>query len=118
MLSRLSVAMLLACAVMAGASDAQVARSPSTRIDWPAFLGRHDLVWKRPPARWGESAFIGNGRIGATIDLQDGLLGWTINRTDFVHGQSRFPMGRVVANTAGAVTGGNARLVLWDAEAS
>jgi alpha-L-fucosidase 2 len=87
-------------------------------IDWPSFLARHDLVWTRLPARWGESAFIGNGRLGATIDARDSAFGWTINRTDVVHDQSRFPIGRVVLKTAGAVTSGTARLTLWDAEAS
>jgi alpha-L-fucosidase 2 len=50
--------------------------------------------------------------------VQDGVLGWTINRTDFVHDQSRFPMGRVVLKTAGTAKGGTARLTLWDAEAT
>ena len=75
-------------------------------------------MWKRLPQGWGESAFVGNGRIGATIDVQEGALGWTINRTDVVHQQSRFPVGRVLLKTAGAVRGGTARLTLWDAEAS
>jgi alpha-L-fucosidase 2 len=92
--------------------------SPPVHVDWAAFLARHDLVWDRVPARWGESAFIGNGRLGATIDAQGGVLGWTINRTDFVHDQSRYPIGRVLVKTAGTVQGGTARLVLWDAEAS
>src|SRR2546430_9478334 len=70
--------------------------APVARVDWPVFLARHDLVWDRLPTRWGESAFIGNGRLGATIDAPGGVLGWTINRTDFVHDQSRFPIGRVV----------------------
>src|SRR6266545_3910944 len=91
---------------------------PATAVDWPTFLARHDLVWDRLPARWGESAFIGNGRLGATIDARDSAFGWTINRTDVVHDQSRFPIGRVVLKTAGVVTGGAARLALWDAEAS
>jgi alpha-L-fucosidase 2 len=90
----------------------------SAQIDWASFLGRHDLIWERLPTSWGESAFIGNGRLGATIDVQDGALGWTINRTDVVHDQSRFPIGRVLLKTAGAVTKGSARLTLWDAEAS
>ena len=91
---------------------------PATRVDWPTFLARQDLVWDRLPTGWGESAFIGNGRLGATIDARDGALGWTINRTDVVHDQSRYPIGRVVLKTAGAVGGGTARLTLWDAEAS
>src|SRR6266550_4749481 len=94
--------------------------APAARVDWPVFLARHDLVWNRLPARWGESAFIGNGRLGATIDAQGegGALGWTVNRTDVVHDQSRYPIGRVVLKTAGTVRGGDARLTLWDAEAS
>src|SRR3989475_3479495 len=95
-----------------------VLQTPATRVDWPVFLARHDLVWNRLPTGWGESAFIGNGRLGATIDVQGGALGWTINRTDFVHDQSRFPIGRVVLKTTGTVQGGDARLTLWDAEAS
>src|SRR5438105_8661115 len=91
---------------------------PATRVDWPTFLARQDLVWDRLPTGWGESAFIGNGRLGATIDARDTALGWTINRTDVVHDQSRYPIGRVVVKTAGAVQGGGARLTLWDAEAS
>src|SRR5947199_10862799 len=55
--------------------------APVARVDWPVFLARHDLVWDRLPTRWGESAFIGNGRLGATIDAPGGVLGWTINRT-------------------------------------
>jgi len=92
--------------------------APTARVDWPVFLARHDLVWDRLPTRWGESAFIGNGRLGATIDAPGGVLGWTINRTDFVHDQSRFPIGRVVMKTSGTVQGGDARVTLWDAEAS
>src|SRR5213595_1427031 len=91
---------------------------PAARVDWPTFLSRQDLVWDRLPTGWGESAFIGNGRLGATIDARDGALGWTINRTDVVHDQSRYPIGRVVLKTAGTAQGGSARLTLWDAEAS
>ena len=94
------------------------AQVPDRRIDWPAFLARHDLVWSRLPARWGESAFIGNGNLGATIFSQDGVLGWTINRTDVTHDQSRYPIGRVTLQTKGAQRSGSARLTLWDAEAS
>src|SRR2546430_14907621 len=91
---------------------------PAARVDWRTFLSRQDLVWHRLPTGWGESAFTGNGRLGATIDVRDSALGWTINRTDVVHDQSRFPIGRVVLKTAGTLTGGTARLALWDAEAS
>src|SRR2546422_4581466 len=92
--------------------------APVARVDWPVFLALHDLVWDRLPTRWGESAFIGNGRLGATIDAPGGVLGWTINRTDVVQDQSRYPIGRVLVRTVGTVQGGTARLALWDAEAS
>jgi hypothetical protein len=96
----------------------QAARAPAATIDWPAFLARQDLVWSRLPTRWGESIFIGNGLIGATIDVQNGALGWTVNRTDFVHDQSRYPIGRLVLKTVGTIEGGTARLDLWNAEAT
>jgi hypothetical protein len=112
---RRSILISLGALILAAPAAAQV---PATHIDWPAFLGRHDLLWSHTPTRWGESAFIGNGRIGATIFAQDSALGWTINRTDVTHDQSRFPIGRVALRTKGSQHGGNARLQLWNAEAS
>ncbi len=91
---------------------------PAVRVDWASFLERHDLVWDRLPVRWGESAFVGSGRLGATIALEDGAFGWSINRMDVVHDASRYPIGRVVLKTAGVPRGGTTRLTLWDAEAS
>src|SRR5437763_16861507 len=78
---------------------------PAGRVDWPTFLGRKDLVWDRLPTGWGESAFIGKGRLGATIDVRDSALGWSITRTDVVNAPSRFPIGRVILKTAGTRRG-------------
>ena len=105
-------------AFSASVASAQSGSAPRRTIDWPAFLSRHDLVWPRLPEKWGESAFIGNGNLGATIFSQEGVLGWTINRTDVTHDQSRYPIGRVTLKTKGAQRKGTARLTLWDAEAS
>jgi alpha-L-fucosidase len=122
MLSRISVVALAACAPVfapvLGSAQITATAGAVSAIDWPGFLARHDLVWQRLPRGWGESAFIGNGRIGATIEQQDGVLGWNINRTDVVHASSRYPIGRAVLVTAGSSTAGSARLSLWDAEAS
>ena len=52
---------------------------------------------------------------GAT---RDGGADGALLDAPVVHKQSRYPIGRVVLETAGAVTGGTARLALWDAEAS
>src|SRR5256886_14505045 len=109
---------MILCLTLLALQTPAASAAPTARVDWPVFLARHDLVWDRLPTRWGESAFIGNGRLGATIDAPGGVLGWTINRTDFVHDQSRFPIGRVVMQTSGTVQGGDARLTLWDAEAT
>lgn len=97
---------------------------PAPAFDWAAFLARHDFVWQTMPDTWGESAFIGNGNLGATIFLQEDLaaagskqLSWEINRADLYVALSRIPVGRVALKTAGAVTGGDMRLDLWNAEA-
>ncbi len=37
------------------------------RIEWPAFLARHDMVWESVPKVWHEGAFLGNGLLGAMI---------------------------------------------------
>ncbi|HEU4723494.1 MAG TPA: alpha-L-fucosidase [Gemmatimonadaceae bacterium] len=110
-LSRVLIALLVATG--AGAQS-----PPPVRIDWPAFLGRHDLVWPRPPSSWGESAFIGNGDLGATVFQRNGKLSWQINRTRLVHAQSRYPVGRVTLETRGAQRSGSTRLTLWNAEAT
>ncbi len=109
---------MILCLTLLALQTPAAPAAPAAGVEWPVFLARHDLVWDRLPARWGESAFIGNGRLGATIDAPGGVLGWTVNRTDFVHDQSRFPIGRVVVQTTGTVQRGDARLTLWDAEAS
>ncbi len=93
------------------------ARRASAQIDWPAFLAREDLVWTKIPKTWEESAFIGNGNLGATIFAQDGALAWEINRADVYHAGSRYPMGRLALRTAGEIAGGGLRLDLWNAEA-
>ncbi len=93
--------------------------------DWPAFLARHDFVWQTLPNGWGNSAFIGNGDLGATIFLQkeagaaDGSeqFSWEINRAGFYVGNSRMPVGRIALKTAGELVGGDTRLDLWNAEA-
>ncbi len=84
-------------------------------VDWQAFLARQDLVWTRNPASWGDSLFLGNGNLGTTVCVRAKALAWEINRADISHGTWRVPIGKLVLKTAGTLTGGNARLTLWDA---
>jgi hypothetical protein len=90
------------------------------RVDWPAFLARHDLVWNRPPERWESGAFLGNGLLGANVfTTEDGKrLKWHIGRSDVVDRGSRIPIGDLVLVTAGDVQGADLRLDLWNAELS
>jgi alpha-L-fucosidase 2 len=91
--------------------------SPTNAVDWAAFLARQDLVWAANPTAWEEAPFIGNGNLGATMYLQEGAFSWEVNRADFAHNGSRYPMGHVALVTAGKITGGDSRLELWNAEA-
>ena len=109
----------------AGARVPATAELPA-KIDWPAFLGRHDLVWKKVPRAWKEGAPLGNGLLGAMVFSQspDELV-WQLGRTDVTDHQSdtepirarpRLPIGHFVLRTKGAITGTDARLDLWNAE--
>ena len=78
-------------------------------IDWPAFLARHDLVWKRLPTRWEEGPFLGNGLIGAVMYAPDGALSWQLGRSDLtdhraephpMRARARLPLGRMVLQLA------------------
>lgn len=80
-------------------------------------MNRHDLVWAANPAAWEEAPFIGNGNLGATIYVQDGALAWEVNRADFAHNGSRYPMGHLSLATANKLKAGELRLDLWNAEA-
>jgi len=90
------------------------------RIDWPAFLARHDLVWEVLPAKFDHGAFLGNGLLGATV-YTDGpdRLRFELGRsdvTDHRRDNARLPIGGMVLKTAGAIRSGTLRTVLWDAE--
>src|SRR2546430_13933029 len=104
-----AVSLTLGCPVVLAQSR------PATRVEWPTFLARQDLIWHRLPTGWGESAFIGNRRLGATIDVPDGAPGWPLNRTDVAHHPSRYPIAPAILKTARPGQGGTARLIPRDA---
>lgn len=88
------------------------------QIDWPEFMARHDLVWKRLPDRWESGAFMGNGLLGANVYTTDvgHSLQWRIGRTDVVDHGSRIPIGDFVLVTSGDLVDADLRLELWNAE--
>ena len=87
-------------------------------VDWPQFLGRHDLVWETTPKVWHEAAFVGNGLLGATIYSEGAnVLQWDVGRSDVVDRGGRIAIGRFVLVPAQPTPGGAMRLDLWNAEA-
>lgn len=89
-------------------------------VDWPRFLGNHDIKWDTLPAKFDHGAFMGNGLLGTTI-YSDGpnRLRFELGRsdvTDHRRDNGRLPIGGMVLKTAGKIKSGSLRMVLWDAE--
>jgi hypothetical protein len=92
----------------------------AARVDWPAFLARHDLIWEVLPDKFDHGAFLGNGLLGTTV-YRDGpdRLRFEIGRsdvTDHRRDNGRLPIGGMLLKTAGEITSGTLRTSLWDAE--
>ena len=74
-------------------------RSPpgSTRIDWPSFMARADMIWEHDnrslPTSWGEAAFTGNGllSVAAVYQPRGDTLQFELGRAD-VWACGRMPM--------------------------
>jgi hypothetical protein len=114
---------LLAVLLLLGAASADTVQD---KVDWPAFLARHDLVWNVMPDKWDAGAFIGNGLLGAMLYAdKDCALRADIGRSDVTDhrpgdnacfDKARLPIGHFVLKTVGKVKGGTMRLDLWNAE--
>ncbi|MCY3017522.1 MAG: discoidin domain-containing protein [Planctomycetota bacterium] len=101
-------------------SRAKDTAAVSSRVDWPEFLKRHDLIWETPPGQFDHGAFLGNGLLGAMI-YSDGpnRLRWEMGRSDVTEHRrdnNRLPIGGMVLHTAGRIQSGTIRLDLWHAE--
>jgi alpha-L-fucosidase 2 len=107
-----------------------VAESPSLiheNVHWARFLADADLVWQRMPQAWFEGPFLGNGFLGSGIYAQPGGGAVRFNvqhsevqdhRPEFgsLFGLARLPIGHLTLEPAGAITGVDWRLDLWNAE--
>ncbi len=122
--SRWAVAIAFGLFLMLQASCVTTRRPAEVvdKVDWPAFLARHDMVWTKLPDKWGSGAFTGNGLLGANVfTIEKGtnrFLRWHIGRSDVTLAGSRIPIGDLVLKTTGTLEGGTMRLDLWNAEAS
>jgi len=126
----------LASLTLLEATAAPVA--PRIEVDWPAFLGQHDLVWEETPRQWNEGAFIGNGQLGMMVyaTLDDNRLDFHLGRADVtdhrgapdrktsfgVPGKSvmfdypRLDLGRMALRPSGKIKSVTMRQDLWNAE--
>lgn len=97
-----------------------------SKVDWPQFLERHDLVWTEAPQAWHDGPFMGNGMLGSMLhQLDERTLRISLGRSDvedhkktggpFI-AQSRLPNGYFTLKTAGKITGFEGRLELYNAE--
>jgi alpha-L-fucosidase 2 len=99
----------------------------STPEAWAGFLATADLRWKRMPTTWFEGPFLGNGFLGSGIYAQPGANAVRVNvqhsqvqdhRPEFgsLFGLARLPIGYFTLEPAGAITGIDWRLDLWNAQ--
>jgi len=102
--------------------SSQTAQTIKMEVDWAAFLARHDIVWEILPARFDHGIYHGNGLLGCMI-FRDGpnIMRWEMGRSDITEHRrdnNRLPIGGMLLETKGTITGGSARLNLWNAESS
>ncbi len=112
--------------------------TPESKVDWPAFLSRHDLTWEQLPRQWNEGAFTGNGQLGTMFytDPSGEALIFHVGRADVtdhrkapdrktsmgtpgagvMYDHPRLDVGRFVLRPGGKILGGSVRQDLWNAE--
>lgn len=108
------------------------------KIQWEAFMAKHDLVWEEFPLQWNEGAFTGNGHLGMMIyaNVNDNRIDFHIGRQDVTDHRKapdkktslsvidatiredypRLSIGRMIIRPAGKIIGGTMRQDLWNAE--
>ncbi|HKN56906.1 MAG TPA: Tat pathway signal sequence domain protein [Amycolatopsis sp.] len=96
-------------------------------LDWAAFLGTADLIWRRMPKTWYEGPFLGNGFLGSGIYAEPGKNAVRFNvqhsqvqdhRPEFgsLFGLARLPIGYFTLEPVGTITALDWRLDVWNAE--
>lgn len=97
-----------------------------SEVEWPQFLGRHDLVWTQSPQAWHDGPFMGNGMLGTMLhQIEDRTFRISLGRSDVEDhqtrgsaflSQSRLPIGYFTLKTLGKVIEFSGRLDLYNAE--
>ncbi len=116
--------------LVAGSASLATAATVDVDVDWPTFLGRHDMVWDRLPQTWLEGPYLGNGMMGTLIYQEnERAVRFDVGRSDVQdhrddsYGMSMFtrcrlPIGYFTLETVGTIEGGSGRLDLYNAEAT
>jgi len=98
------------------------------KVNWPAYMAQHDLLWDCIPKDYFAGAFVGNGLLGTIIfkdDIQPNTLRFEIGRTDVydhrtkassAYETSRLPIGQLLLTPVGEITKVQMRNDLWNAE--
>jgi hypothetical protein len=112
--------MLMAAESCVGKTQTTSKWPVKVEVNWPQFIGRHDLIWDALPDNFDYGAFLGNGMLGSTI-YQDGpkRLRWEMGRSDVTEHRrdnARLPIGGLVLTTAGNIKESTMRMDLWNAE--
>ena len=98
------------------------------RVNWPAYMAQHDLLWDCVPEDYFAGAFVGNGLLGTIIfkdDTEPNTLRFEIGRTDVydhrtkassAYETSRLPIGQLLLTPVGEIIKVQMRNDLWNAE--
>ena len=72
----------LAAFLLAGRVSAPDPGSGDDKIDWPAFLRRHDMTFDRLLGAWSEAPHFGNAMVGSMLYRADDTIRLQVFRAD------------------------------------
>jgi hypothetical protein len=121
---------MTAAIVLSLPADEVTAMDPgptAAALDWPAFLGQHDMLFDKLPRGWTEAPHFGNAMVGSMLhqaadtlrlqifradvqDHRDDTWGWT------AYSRPRLQLGHFSLHPVGKLTGCHWRKDLWNAE--
>ena len=104
-----------------------------SKVDWPAFMERNDMIWDRMPKRWEVAPYSGNGNVGFLLyqgkreaknvvsvhvgrhDYYDHRLPHEGDEMLWIY-RGRLPLGHFKVSSEGDILDVDMRLGLWNAE--
>jgi len=100
---------------------------PDEKIEWPAFMQQHDMIFDDLPQRWQEAPHFGNAMIGSMLYQEDNTVRLQVFRADVhdhrddtygwtAYSRPRFMIGHFSLHPIGRLSGCSWRKDLWNAE--